>query len=988
MAATKNSTKPFRAWTLRQKLRSWFLIVALIPMLVILIISLSFQADQFRKEIGERLKDNRQGLAIELREIEDRLIDHSKRTAVQAILLGTVALNNRETLEDLLSSYLKLSNVHLFGVFDKNGKPVLILQKKGAENSENNLVPVIEPSLDLDSNPLVNLSKDAALESAPRPHLGENEFSFDDVKTDDAQDLMFSQEVSKASARRVQVKALPQDIVAKIASHGSTVTRTLRLDGVLSSVYVSLIFGGQQIGILQQGFLLDQSFVDALELRTGLEVALINDKGEKIVSSLPELQSLSIDKGRSRVAEERIDQVDYLFTLLPFGAEDGFKQGGIAIFQSLENLYSEKEKITILFIVIFGVIAVGALLISSFIASSFSRPLLSLAKTANSIACGNFNERVRVKSEDEIGQLANSFNEMTSSLQVSREALVTAKEYTDNILKCMLNSLIVVSQDGNIQTVNAATCALLGYQKHELIGQPSSKIFSVKLPTTGVALAEAFQKGVLQDIETTYLSKDGHKITVWFSCTIMHDHANNLEGILCVAQDISEHKKNIARSHYLANYDPLTDLPNRILFMDRLNQTIHRSIRRNRHAAIMMLDLDRFKNINDTLSHAIGDLLLQTVSERLRRCVRESDTIARFGGDEFAFILDDIERPEDVSKIAKKVLQTFEEPMTLRGHELFITTSIGISLYPTDGTNAESLLKNADTAMYRAKEQGRNNYQHFSADMDLRALEYLTLETNLRHALERGEMVLHYQPMVETKTGKIIGAEALVRWIHPDLGLIPPLRFIPLAEETGLIEPIGNWVLKTACTQNKAWQNEGYPPMRVAVNLSARQFQNKMFSSIVNRILMETQLDPSYLELELTESIIMKNAESTIETLREFNGLGIDISIDDFGTGYSSLNYLKRFPVNTLKIDRSFVRDIASDPDDAAITRTVIAMGHNLNLKIVAEGVETVEQLEFLREMQCDTIQGYYFSKPLPAEELTKILKTGNILPQQVPDNR
>ncbi len=400
--------------------------------------------------------------------------------------------------------------------------------------------------------------------------------------------------------------------------------------------------------------------------------------------------------------------------------------------------------------------------------------------------------------------------------------------------------------------------------------------------------------------------------------------------------------------------------------------------RRKRIVAVLSLGLDRFKNINDTLGHVIGDLLLKGVSERLIDCVREGDTVARSGGDEFIFILDDITRLEDIGKIAKKIMKAFRKPLLLKGNELFVTTSIGISLYPNDGTTAETLLKNADTAMYRAKEQGKNNYQLFAADMNVKAEEYLKLETHLRYALERDELALYYQPMVDCKTGEVVSMEVLLRWVHSELGEIPPSKFIPIAEEAGLIAEIGNWVLKMACAQNKAWQDAGFDAFRVAVNLSARQFDDKKLAKSVQAVLGETGLDPSYLELELTEGIVMKNPEVTVEILRSFHILGIEISIDDFGTGYSSLSYLKRFPVNSLKIDRSFIQDITHDPDDAAIIRAVIAMGHSLNLKIIAEGVEKVAQLEFLRAMQCDTVQGYLFSVPLPVEIITEKLEQGD----------
>ena len=434
------------------------------------------------------------------------------------------------------------------------------------------------------------------------------------------------------------------------------------------------------------------------------------------------------------------------------------------------------------------------------------------------------------------------------------------------------------------------------------------------------------------------------------------------------------------REHYLSHHDDLTNLPNRTLLMDRLRQALTRAPWHKWWVAVLFIDLDRFKRINDTLGHNLGDLLLKEIAGRLIACVRNGDTVARLGGDEFTIILADMAQAQDIPKVVPQILNCFSKSFILEGHETFITASIGISLYPNDGEDPETLLKNADTAMYRAKEEGRNNYQHFSPAMNVRTFDQLALENNLRRALERNEFLLYYQPQVSFKTRQIIGMEALLRWRHPDLGLVSPARFIPVAEETGLIVPIGEWVLRTACTQNKAWQIAGLPSLLVAVNLSARQFQHKGLVEMIKRVLNETRLDPKYLELELTESILMRKEEDVITTLCELNAMGIGLSIDDFGTGYSSLSYLKRFPIHKLKIDRSFVRDIATDPDDPAIVRAVIALAHSLNMKAIAEGVETAEQLEFLRSLQCDEMQGYLFSLPLPAEEVTKLLTTGKRL--------
>jgi diguanylate cyclase (GGDEF)-like protein/PAS domain S-box-containing protein len=439
-------------------------------------------------------------------------------------------------------------------------------------------------------------------------------------------------------------------------------------------------------------------------------------------------------------------------------------------------------------------------------------------------------------------------------------------------------------------------------------------------------------------------------------------------------RDITKRKQAEERLNYLASFDPLTGLPNRTLFCDRLSQALERASWHKRSVAVLFLDLDRFKNINDTLGHAFGDLLLKGVSARLTDCVREGDTVARLGGDEFVLILDNLAQEEDTRLIAQKVLSYLSSPFNLEGREFFITTSIGIALYPDDGPDYETLLKSADTAMYRAKEKGKNNYQHYSPALNAKMSERLALENDLRHALEREEFELHYQPMVEPDTGRVIGVEALIRWKRQGISMVPPSEFIPVAEETGLILPIGAWVLRAACAQNRAWQSAGLPPIQVAVNLSGVQFHQHDLVDTISKTLNETGLHPGYLELELTESIIMKSTEVTVATLRELGALGIKISVDDFGTGYSSLSYLKRFPVSTLKIDRTFVRDLTTDQDDQAIVNAIITLAHSLKLKVVAEGVETKEQLEFLQSLHCDQVQGYFFSQPLLANEVSRLL--------------
>ncbi|MEK7870892.1 MAG: EAL domain-containing protein, partial [Nitrospirota bacterium] len=394
-----------------------------------------------------------------------------------------------------------------------------------------------------------------------------------------------------------------------------------------------------------------------------------------------------------------------------------------------------------------------------------------------------------------------------------------------------------------------------------------------------------------------------------------------------------------------------------------------------RKAAVMFLDMDRFKVINDTLGHTVGDSLLKAFAERLTTSVRSGDTVARLGGDEFIIVLADIAHAEDVTIVAEKIIHSLSKPFNLEGNELFITTSIGISLYPDDGKQPETLLKNADTAMYRAKEQGRNNYQYYSSAMNVSSFERLMMETSLRQALEKGEFLLHYQPQVDLATNQIIGTETLIRWKHPTMGLVSPAKFIPLAEETGIIVPIGEWVLRTACLQNKAWQAAGFPPIRNSVNVSGIQFRRTNLVETIRRVLDETGLAPQYLEIELTESILMKNEEKMIAAIDALHEMGVYISIDDFGIGYSSLSYLKRFAINSLKIDQSFIREITVNPEDAAIVAAIVTLAHSLKLKVIAEAVETDDQLKFLRALKCDEMQGYLFSKPLPAEDIVKLLK-------------
>ncbi len=454
--------------------------------------------------------------------------------------------------------------------------------------------------------------------------------------------------------------------------------------------------------------------------------------------------------------------------------------------------------------------------------------------------------------------------------------------------------------------------------------------------------------------------------------------ARYVESILRIfaARAAAELEKKSAEDKvaYLANHDVLTGLPNRALVNDRLNMALAMAKRTRNMVAVMTVDLDQFKNINDTVGHQIGDRLLMMVAGRLQGLVRQDDTVSRTGDDEFTLVLQQIAQGEDAARVAEKILASTGSPFPIDGHEFHLTVSLGISLFPNDGQDAQGLLKNAESAMYRATESGGNGYQFYTPAMNSRALERLSLEKKLRRAVERGEFLLHYQPRVKIDTWEVAGMEALVRWQEPETGLVPPAQFIPLAEETRLIIPIGEWVLRSACHQLVQWQEAGLPINKVSVNLSARQFQQKDLVEMVNWILNEAGLSPGNLELEITETLAMHDVEYTIKKLGRLKDMGIEISIDDFGTGYTSLSYLKRFPIDTLKVDKSFVQEIANNASDAAIVSTVIGLGRSLKLKVVAEGVETENQLEFLRRQRCDEMQGYLFSRPLPPGECAPVL--------------
>jgi diguanylate cyclase (GGDEF)-like protein/PAS domain S-box-containing protein len=606
---------------------------------------------------------------------------------------------------------------------------------------------------------------------------------------------------------------------------------------------------------------------------------------------------------------------------------------------------------------------------------------------------------------DSTGNL-RGFSEICRDLSESKESEAKYR----GLLEAAPDAMVVVNQGGKIVLLNVQAEKQFGYYRDELVGQTVNNIipegFAERLVADALRSEEdALAQQIGTGIELFGQRKDDSR----FPIEIMLSPLENAEGILVTAaiRDITVRKEAEANllqkvtelNHsnedllefayasramtqqmaHSAEHDALTGLPNRLLLSDRLGQAIALAYRHKCQVAVLFLDLDGFKHINDSLGHTIGDKLLQSIAARLVGCVRAPDTVSRHGGDEFVVLLPEVRKPEDAATTARRLLQGLAKAHSIGPHDLHITASIGVSIYPDDGPNAETLIKNADTAMYQAKENGRESYQFFRPAMNVRAVERQSIEEHLRRALERQEFALHYQPIVDMKTRAITGAEALIRWTHPTRGAVPPLQFIPIAEECGLILPIGAWVLREACSQARAWADAGLPMMTMAVNVSATQFRNEGFLDEVYAILRETGLDPKYLELELTEGSLMKRAELTASILSTLREKGVQVAIDDFGTGYSSLSYLRKFPLDALKIDQSFVRQITTNPNDTTIVSAIISMGRSLNLRVVAEGVETEEELAFLQAHHCDEAQGYYFSRPVPAQQFAKLLGTQTV---------
>ena len=556
--------------------------------------------------------------------------------------------------------------------------------------------------------------------------------------------------------------------------------------------------------------------------------------------------------------------------------------------------------------------------------------------------------------------------------RLATEAMVLENEVANMTLESIAEAVLRTDVQGKVTYLNRKAEEMTGWRREEARGRPMVEVFRLFNSTTRQA-----SQGVADCAICILVRRDGFEYGIEHKVTPIQDRDGSITGTVVAFHDVSAAQAESREMSRIAQHDALTGLPNRLVFNDRLTQAIALASRQNKQLAVMFVDLDHFKKINDSLGHDVGDKLLQSVAERLTTCLRRSDTVSRLGGDEFVVLLAQVEHAEDAAYSAQKILRALSAPHIIDNKSLDLNVSIGVSTYPSDGDNAGDLMIRADNAMYEAKEHGRNNYKFFRHEMHERLAERQALEADLRYALGRNEFLLHYQPILSLQTGKITGMEALIRWLHPQRGMVYPGQFVSIAEECGLILPIGQWVLLEACKQAQTWKDSGLGVVPISVNVSAAEFEAKDFLSGVRAVLIATGVEPQHLELELTESVLMRDAETTVITLAKLKNMGVRIAIDDFGTGYSSFTYLRRFPSDALKIHQSFVQEITADPGDAAIVSAMISLGGSLKQRVVAEGVETLAQLEFLQRHGCGEGQGYFFSAPVGAGQAGELFTNG-----------
>jgi diguanylate cyclase (GGDEF)-like protein/PAS domain S-box-containing protein len=647
----------------------------------------------------------------------------------------------------------------------------------------------------------------------------------------------------------------------------------------------------------------------------------------------------------------------------------------ISILAAIQFLAVQELNSLRVFVAVFVLAVVSMPLVAIYLSRLLSRDLNTMTGVMERLAFGDGLVNIPVlTTSPEVDAMAQALA-VVKEAQNERERAAEQLQLAASVFGSSLEGIMITDAEARILSVNQAFTDITGYTADEALGQTPRLLRSDRHDEGfyRTLWASLHETGMWQG-EIWNRRKNGEVYPEWRNISTVRDEQGRAKRYISIFTDITEKKLSEERVYWLAHYDVLTELPNRALFEERLRRALLLSKRHGGKVGILYLDIDDFKLVNDMLGHAQGDQLLQEIARRAKDCVRAEDTIARLGGDEFTFILQNLKSGEDAALVARKLLNGLAQPVRTDRQDVYVTVSLGISLYPDDGADERMLLKNADTAMYRAKEQGKNTYRFYAEEMNAAAVERMTIADYLRKAMDQNSFSLHYQPRIDAEQGRIAGLEALLRWEHPQLGLVPTGKFIPIAEYTGLIVPIGRWVFRTVCEQYRDWQEQGVAPPNISVNLSGRQFHEPGLVEDIRQIVADAGLQPGRVELEVTETFLMENPEKSIATLKALKSMGFHIAMDDFGTAYSSLSYLKRFPVDTLKIDRSFVRDIPDDPDDVAITKTIIAMAKSLGLGIVAEGVETAFQQAFLEAHGCNKLQGYFFSRPLTVDAATEVL--------------